>query len=143
MKHLHMAAARPGRFVDKPPDVPGWVQDVLEAVALNSLAKFILLCHLHDHRDRRFEPPQLPTWSPPRDGLIRQTLDELVARRVLSRRRGRREVSYTYDPEGEKAEVMEQFFAFLDDAWCRTRVLRRILAGYPLARSWSDTTRPA
>ena len=143
MKPLHVAAPRPGRSADKPPDVPGWVQDVLGAIELDSLAKFILLCHLHDQRGRRFEPPQLPSWSPPCDGAIRETLDGLAAQGVLLRQKGRREVSYTYDPKGQKAELMERFFAFLDDACCRRRVLRWVVAGHPRAHSWTGTTSPA
>jgi hypothetical protein len=129
--------------VNKPPHVPRWVQDVVGAIEVDSLTKFILLCSLHDQRGRRFEPPQLPNWSPPRDGAIRETLDGLAAQGVLFRQRGRREASYTYDPKGQQAEAMERFFAFLEDASCRRSVLRWIVAGHPRAPSWTATTRPA
>lgn len=131
MRRPNRPAARPRRFVDKPPELPGWVEEVLEAIELRTLAKFILLCHIHDNPDRRFEPPQFPIWSPARDGVVRKTLDDLVARGVLSRHAGRREVSYTYDPEAQRREQLKAFFEFLDDAWCRARVLRWLAGGHP------------
>lgn len=134
MQRPNTPAARPRRFVDRPPDLPGWVEEVLEAIALSTLAKFILLCHLHDNPDRRFEPPQLPIWSAARDGVMRETLDDLAARGVLSRHAGRREVSYAYDPGAEKRAGLEPFFEFLDDAWCRARVLRWIAGRRPCGR---------
>jgi hypothetical protein len=140
MKPLKTAAEPPGGRADEPPEVPAWVRDVLEALALNSLTKFTLLCHLHDHRGRKFEPPQLPTWSLPREGIIRSTLDELVARGVLLRYSGRHDLSYTYGPEEEKGRRLERFFAFLGDAWCRARVLRWILAAHQVAPSPTEGT---
>ncbi len=134
MQRTNTPAPRPQRFVDKPPDLPGWVEEVLEAIEVRTLAKFILLCHFHDNPDRRFEPPQLPIWSLAGEGVLRHTLDDLVARGVLSRHAGRREVSYTYDPDGQKREQLKPFFEFIDDAWCRERVIRWMAGRHPLGR---------
>ena len=108
------------------PLIPGWVEEVLEAIGLNSVVKFHVLCHLHDHECRLFQPPQLPVWSPARDGAVRESLDDLVARGVLARHRGRSGPHYTYDPHREMREHLVRLFAFLDNAGYRARILRWI-----------------
>lgn len=108
------------------PELPGWVEDLLRGMGVDSLLRFVLLCHLHNHPGRLFDRFQLPSWRPIRDGAFRETLEDLVARGILCRRVGRSAVSYTYSPDGKKREVLERFFDYLEDTWCRARVTRWI-----------------
>ena len=106
---------------------PEWVADLLQALGIDAVIKFVLLCHFRDHPGRRFERPQLPVWCPERDGVVRGFLDHLAERGVLSRYVGRHEVSYSFGPDEGKRVLLDQFFAYAHDGWGRARVVRWIV----------------
>ena len=105
-------------------ELPEWVADLLEALGIDAVVKFVLLCHFRDHPERRFERPQLPVWCPERDGAVRRFLDGLAERGVLSRYVGRHEVSYSFGPDEGKRELLDRFFAYARDGWGRAHVVR-------------------
>ena len=108
-------------------ELPEWVADLLEALGIDAVVKFVLLCHFRDHPERRFERPQLPVWRPEQDGAVRRFLDSLAERGVLSRYVGRHEVSYSFGPDEGKRELLDRFFAYARDGWGRAQVVRRIV----------------
>jgi hypothetical protein len=118
---------RPREPQEERTELPEWAAHLLEALGIDAVVKFVLLCHFRDHAGRRFERPQLPVWCPERDRAVRGFLESLAERGVLSRYAGRREVSYWFSPDETNRGLLDRFFAYAHDGWGRAQVVRWIV----------------